>query len=67
MDVRQFHARLNAAAKAFKLAGGKHPRVKVSGDTIEIIEAPPNSTDSDQSAIDHALIVDRLGASRSAK
>lgn len=61
MDVRQFHARLNAAAKAFKLAGGKHPRVKVSGDTIEIVEAPPNSTDDDESAIAQAKIDARLG------
>lgn len=52
---------MQAAAAAFKAAGGKHPRVRVEGETIEIVEAPPNSTDSDEAAKTQALFKQRLG------
>lgn len=64
MNARQFSAKLNAVAKAFRLAGGKHPFVRVDGEKIEIIERPPNSTDSDEAAKTQALIDERLGGCR---
>lgn len=64
MNARQFSARMNAVAKAFRAAGGKHPFVRVEGEKIEIIERPPNSTDSDEAANTQALIDMRLGGNR---
>lgn len=64
MDARQFHARMNAAAKAFRLAGGKNPRVRIDGETIEIVEAPVNSTDGDKAARTQSRIEERLGGSK---
>lgn len=61
MDARTLQARWRYAAEAFKAAGGKHPRVRVEGETIEIVEAPPNSTDSDEGAKTQALFNQRLG------
>jgi hypothetical protein len=61
VNARLFHARMRAAAEAFKAAGGKHPRIRVEGETIEIVEAPPNSTESDEAARTQALFNKRLG------
>lgn len=65
MKPREFHARMKAAATAFRLAGGRNPLVRVEGETIEIIEAPPNSTESDEGARTQALMDERLGGSKS--
>jgi hypothetical protein len=56
---------MNAAVRAFKLAGGKHPCVRVSGDTIEVFEKDPNSTNETKSARTHAKIEEQLGSSGS--
>ena len=65
MDARQFHARMQAAAKAFRAAGGQHPFVRVSGETIEITERPPNSTNCEEAANNQARIEEGLGVRRS--
>lgn len=60
-DTRAFHARMRAAAEAFRLAGGRNPRVRVEGEVIEIIEAGVNSTDSDEAARTQAKFRASLG------
>jgi len=65
MDARQFHARMQAAAKAFRAAGGRHPFVRVEGETIEITERPPNSTTSEEAGNNQARIDESLGVRRS--
>lgn len=63
MKARELHARMKAAATAFKLAGGRNPRVTIDGERVEIVEA--NSTNSDEAARNQALIDQRLGDGRS--
>jgi len=65
MKPREFHARMKAAATAFRLAGGRNPLVRVAGETIEIVEAPLNSTDSEEAARTQALIDGSLGSQKS--
>lgn len=67
LSARQFAARLNAAAKAFKAAGGTHPFVRIDGDRIEIVERPPGSTDEDRPAKNQSLLDARLGGKKSAR
>lgn len=64
MDARTLGARMRVAAEAFKVAGGKHPRIRVEGEVFEIVEAPPNSTDSDEAARTQAKFKERLGGSK---
>lgn len=61
LTARQFAARVNAAAKAFKAAGGQHPFVRITGDTIEIVERPPGSTDEGKPARNQGRIDQFLG------
>ena len=63
--TRQFHARMQAAAKAFKMAGGRDPYVRVSGDVIEVFEKPANLSDGEDGARAQAKIDLALGAPRS--
>lgn len=61
LSARQFLARVNAATKAFKAAGGQHPCVRIKGDEIEIRERPPNLADDDKSARNQSRIDEHLG------
>ena len=66
MNARELHSRWKAAAAAFRLAGGRNPKIILEGDRMEIIEAP-NSTNLEEAARTQALIDQGLGGSGSPK